>query len=282
MRIFSNDGWLRIAAPVLLMSTLNVAHARQMPWEETPPPGLIEDRLRLDVGLWQAGIDTFLRADPTASQPGTTLDGESDIGLSSSRIMPDIELTLLPGKRQMFRLNGFSSHRSGSAVLTRTVVFDDNVYTLGQTVKSTFNLDMVGFGYAYRLIKAPRYEVDIGADVQIASVEANVYVPQTMTREADEGVLPIPMLDAEARWEVFPKWQLMARYRWLGGSGNDREVKGHFIDWRAGVQWQFSQHLGVGLHYRSFGIDVDSASTNHSGALRLNYQGVQLAVRASL
>lgn len=258
------------------------AEVRQMPWEATPPPRLLEDRLRVEMGLWNVGVNTYLRSDQTAAQPGSTLDGEADTGLSDGGVMPDIELTLLPGQRQLIRVNGFSSRRNGSAVLTRTVQFDGNNYVVGQTVKSTLNLDMLGLGYAYRLLKSPRYELDLGVDVQIAAVEANVYVPQTFVREADEGVLPIPMLDAEARWEVLPKWQLLARYRWLGGSGNDGETKGRIADWRVGVQWQFSQHLGVGLHYRNFGISIDSVSSTHPGALRLDYKGAQLAFRASL
>ncbi|MGC3983200.1 MAG: hypothetical protein QM808_18245 [Steroidobacteraceae bacterium] len=258
------------------------AEVKQKPWEETPPPRLLEDKLRVEVGLWNTGINSFLRSDATAAQPGSTLDGESDIGLSDGKLMPDIELTLLPGQRQLFRINGFSSRRSGSAVLQRSVQFDGNNYTVGDLVKSTLNLDMVGFGYAYRLLKAPRYELDLGADIQIAAAEANVYVPRRVTREADSGVAPIPMLDVEGRVEVLPKWQLLARYRWLGGSGNDGKVSGRLADWRVGVQWQFTQHLGLGLHYRDFNIHVDSSSGSHPGALRLDYKGVQLALRASL
>ena len=272
---------------VLALLVLNIAsiacaqaETRQMPWEESPPPHLLEDRLRLDVSMWNMGINTSIRADQSPSQPGTTLDGESDIGLAKNRLSPDIELALLPGKRHIVRINGFSSRRDGSAVLTRTVKFDENTYLVGQTVKSTLNLDMLGVGYSYRLLKAPRYELDLGLDVQITSVEANAFVPVTGTRDADSGVLPIPLLDTEARWEVLPKWQLQARYKWLSGHGGD--VKGSLTDWRAGVQWQFSQHLAVGLHYRSFNVSVDSSSDSHPGAVRLDFKGVQLGVRASL
>ncbi|MGD9843029.1 MAG: hypothetical protein AB7F79_13335 [Steroidobacteraceae bacterium] len=264
------------------LSVFGVAQAevKQMPWENSPPPRLLEDRVRVEVGLWNTAIDTVIRADETNQQPGTTLDAEADVGLPDSRLMPDIELVLLPGERQLFRLNGLSSHRNGSAVLTRDVEFDGNAYQIGDLAKSTLNLDMVGVGYAYRLFKKPRFEMDVGVDIQIASVEANVFVPLRGVRESDAGVAPIPLLDVESRWEVLPKWQLQARYRWLGGSGGD--VSGRFLDWRAGVQWQFSQHLGVGLHYRHFGIQMDSYSGSHPGAIRLNYSGAQLAFRASL
>ncbi len=273
---------LRLCCGLLCLLSAGVAHAqaRQMPWESSPPPRLIEDRLRLEVGIWNASINTFLRADETVQQTGSELDGESDVGLADSRVMPEFELTLLPGKRQLFRLNGFSSHRNGSAVLTRQIEFDDSTYRVGDLVRSTFNLDMVGLGYAYRLFNKPRFELNVGADIQIASAEVNVYVPRLSAREADSGILPIPMLDTEMRWEVLPKWQLQARYRWLGGSGDDASAD--LSDWRVGVQWQFSQHVGLGLHYRQFGLHVDSTSNSHPGALRLDYKGAQLAIRASL
>jgi hypothetical protein len=277
-------GFYRLALALCLALGALAANAevRQMPWEATPPPHLIEDRACIEVGFWNTSITTQLRADATPSQPGTTLNGESDVGLASGRVMPDFELTLLPGKRQLLRLNGFSSRRNGTAVLTQTVQFDGNTYLIGDTAKSTLNLDMIGLGYAYRLLKAPRYELDIGADIQIASIEANVYVPRRVARDSDSGVLPIPMLDVEGRWEVYKKWQLLGRYRWLGGSGDSGNVSGRLIDWRVGVAWQFSQHLGVGLLYRNFGIHVDSASGSHPGAFGLDHKGLELAFRASL
>jgi hypothetical protein len=274
---------LHITLALLALNLANIAcvqaETRPMPWEATPPPHVIEDRLRLDVSVWNMNVDSFLRADPTPSQPGTSLDGESDVGLAKNSVRPDIELALLPGKRQLIRINGFSSRRSGTAVLTQDIKFDDQTYRTNQLVKSTLNLDMLGVGYAYRLLKAPRYELDLGLDVQIASVEANVFTPG-FQREADEGVVPIPLLDAEGRWDVWRKWQLVGRYRWLSAHGND--VKGSVADWRAGVQWQYDPHLAIGLHYRSFNISVDSSSNSHPGAVRLDYKGLQLGVRASM
>lgn len=259
------------------------AEVRQMPWEASPPPRLVEDRLRVEVGLWQAGISTQLRADATPTQPGTTLNGEADLGLDDRRLMTDVELTLLPGRRQVLRLNGFSARRSSSAVLNRTVQFDGNNYFVGDVVRSTLNLDMVGLGYAYRLFKAPRYELDVGLDIQIAAVEANVFVPRRAAREADDGVLPIPMLDLEGRVEIFRNWQLLARYRSCClGLADTPDVSGAMTDWRVGVQWQFNPHLGVGLHYRNFGIHVDAASGSHPGAIRLDHTGPELVFRASL
>jgi len=268
--------------------TLHVAGAaqaasKQMPWEATPPPAVVEDRLRLDVGIWQSKIDTFIRADTTATQPGTALDGEDDVGLANAASMLDVELTLLPGKRQLFRIHGFSSHRYGDAILDRTVNFDGNTYFLNDRIKSVLDLDMLGVGYAYRLVKHPRFEWDLGLDVEIASAQVNVQdLTQGIPREADSGRAPIPMLDTEVRWQIWRNFQLNGRYRWLSVNTNGGDVKGSLKDSRYGVSWQFNPHLNVGIYQRHFGVSVDLASGSNPGSLRLNYKGWELGVRASL
>jgi hypothetical protein len=279
--------WCKVAISGLCLSASFInsarAEARQMPWEATPPANVIEDKFRLDVGLWRANMDTLLRADnATTQQSGTTLDGESDLGLAKSSSIADIELTLLPGKRQLFRIGGFSSHRNSATVLTQTIQYDGNDYLVGQTVKSVLNLDMLGVGYAYRVFKHPRFELDLGVDIQIAHIDANVYVPLSGVREADAGSLPIPMLDGELRWEFWRRFELIGRYRWLGGSGNGGKASGAVRDWRYGIAWQFNQHLNAGIFQRHFGVDATVISGSHPGAVSWQHTGWELAVRAGL
>lgn len=270
--------WLGVSTLFAAMNTH--AAVQQMPWESSPPPRLIEDRFRVEVGLWDTNVATQIRADTTPQQPGTTLSGENDVGLSSHQSMPNFELTLLPGKHNLIRINAFNSRRDGQAVLSKSVLFDGNTYAVGSEVKSTLNINLIGVGYGYRVLKAERYELDADISVQIASVETNVYVPTQNIREADSDVVPLPLVGLEGRWEVIPKWNLLGRYQWLGGSSTN--VKGAIRDWRVGVKWQFTQHLGVGLNYRGFGINVESSSSSHPGEVDIKYRGAQLEFSASL
>lgn len=280
---FARRQYLIHGAGLLCLCTSAAVHAApaQMPWEATPPPAILEDRLRLDVGIWQSKINTFIRADATATQPGTALDGESDVGLADAASVLDMELTLLPGKRQLFRIHGFSSHRHGDAVLTRTIDFDGNTYAVNSRIKSVLNIDMLGVGYAYRLVKHPKFEWDLGLNVEIASAEVNVQ-DFVNPREADSGRAPIPMLDTELRWQFWRNFQLNGRYRWLGVNVDNGDKKGSLTDSRYGLSWQFNQHLNVGVYQRHFSLSVDLASGSNPGSLRLNHKGWELGVRASL
>lgn len=254
--------------------------ASQMPWESTPPPRIVEDRFRVEVGFWNTAIDTTIRSDASPQQPGTTLSGENDLGLRDSRAMPDFELTVLPGKRHQLRINGMNSRRDGVAVLNVPIQFDGNTYNAGRLVRSTLNLNMVGVGYGYRALKTERYELDGTLSVQITNVKATADVPADAQHGGDSYTVPLPFIGAEGRWEVLRKWWLTGRYQWLGATVGD--VKGSIHDWRVGVQWQFNPHLGVGLQYRDFDINVDSRSNSHPGRVDLKFRGPQLQVTASM
>jgi hypothetical protein len=251
----------------------------QTPWNPNPPPRVIEDRLRLDMDLFAADISTTLRVDPAPQRLGTVVSAEKDLGLRDSKLLPHVELTLLPGERSLIRLSSFSAKREGSAVLSRNIVFDDNTYRVNERVNSVLDLTMVGLTYGYRLLRAEPYELAATFGVQVASVNANVYVPARVIREENSGVAPLPLLGLEGRLDATRRWSFDGRVQYL--TANISDTKGTVMDWRLGTNWRFNPYLSAGLEYRSFKIDVDSRSNSDPGRVDMNFKGPQLRFRAS-
>jgi hypothetical protein len=166
---------------------------------EEVPPRVIEDRLRLEIGAFGAMIDTTLRIDPSSVVQGTAVSGEGDLGLADTKGLPNLELTLLPGERNLIRLSSVSVRRSAQARLSRRVVFDDQVYLVGELVSSTLDLSMVGMTYGYQFLKRDTFDLAATIGVQIASIEANAFVSSRVLREAESGVAPLPLIGLEGR-----------------------------------------------------------------------------------
>ena len=53
-----------------------------------------------------------LRVDESPTLPGTEINAEDDLGLEDFQLLPQVELTLLPGERHLVRLSAFAMHRS--------------------------------------------------------------------------------------------------------------------------------------------------------------------------
>lgn len=276
-------GMSRVVAIVLsAMAGVGIAHAESYslgPTRETPPR-IAEDRLRAEVTLMFASIDTRLRVDPSVTEQGTLIDAEDDLGLDDSALMPEAEITLLPGEHHLIRLSGFNTRRSASTIIDEEIVFDDEVYEPGERVDSELDLTMFGLTYGYRFIVRDRAELTATFGLQITSVDANALVRSRVVREAESGVAPLPLIGLEGRYDFTAHWSVEGRVQYIGA--NVEDVDGSIMDARLALTWRMNPYLVFGLGYRSFSVDIDSANEDNPGLVKFKFDGPLLFARASL
>lgn len=268
------------ALTLALLSPSAFSQSTPAAWTEEPRPTLVEDVARLEVNLLSMGLDTQLRIDPSVTEPGTLINAEEDLGLDDSDLLPQVELTLLPGKRHLVRLSAFNSRRSAQKVIESDIVFDDQTYRANERVDSTLNLSMVGLTYGYRFVVRERAELAATLGVQIAEVEANAVVRSRVIREAENGVTPLPLAGLEGRFAFSSRWSFEARAQYL--SANIDDVDGSILDVRGVLTWRQNPYLVWGLGYRAFSIEVDSKDVDSPGFVDLSFDGPMLFARASL
>ncbi|HEY4367569.1 MAG TPA: hypothetical protein VGN07_10100 [Steroidobacteraceae bacterium] len=249
-------------------------------WAPPPKPRIVEDRFRLEVSLLGTSYDTKLRVDDSLTQPGTPIDAERDLGLDDSELMPQVELTLLPGQHHLIRLSGMSTRRSAQKILDREIFFDDQVYEAGERVDSQLDLTMFGLTYGYRFIANDRAELTATFGIQIASVDANAVVRSRVMREAETGVAPLPLIGVEGRYDFTDHWSAEARLQYLGA--NIRDIDGSILDARLAGTFRVNPYLVFGLGYRAFSIDIDSKNEDNPGLVKIKLNGPVLFARASL
>lgn len=257
-----------------------LAQAQAPSFSPEPKPRVIEDRLRVEVNFLAARLDTKLRVDESLTLPGTEVDAEDDLGLDDSELMPQAEITLLPGKHHLLRLNGMSTRRSASTIIDEEIFFDDEVYEPGERVDSELNLTLFGMTYGYRFIVRDRAELTATFGIQIASVEANAVVRSRVIRESESGVAPLPLLGVEGRYDFTDRWSAEGRLQYL--TADIEEVDGSILDARIAVTWRKNPYLVFGLGYRSFSIDIDSRNEDDPGLVEMKIDGPLLFARASM
>lgn len=263
-----------------LMLLPSLAGAELPDWAPKPPPRVAEDKLRAEVLVLSAGLDTTVRIDESLDNPGTEISAEDDLGLDDAKILGQGELTLLPGEHHLLRLSGMAIQRSAQKNIEIEVEFDDEIYEIGERVDSELNLTMVGLTYGYRFIARDRAELTASLGVQVADVEANAVVRSRVVRDAESGVAPLPLVGLEGRFDFSSRWSAEGRVQYL--TAEIDEVDGSILDWRFALAWRKNPHLLFGLGYRSFTIEVDSQNEDTPGLVDMSIDGPLLFVRASL
>jgi hypothetical protein len=253
----------------------------QLPdWAPKPKPFVVEDRFRIEVNLFGASPVTEMRVDESPTLPGTQINAEDDLGLEDFQLLPQVELTLLPGERHLVRLSAFAMHRSADKFIEREISFDNEDYEIGERVDSLLNLTMFGLTYGYRFVVHQRAELSATFGLQIADVEANAVVRSRVVRESESGVAPLPLLGFEGRFDFTQRWAMEARAQYL--TVNADQVNGSILDGRLVLTWRLNPYLALGLGYRTFRIDVDSADEDTPGFVDQSVDGPVLFVRASM
>jgi len=272
----------RCVIPALFWSTAALAQSGEagvaLPQDEAPI--ILEDRLRLEVGAFGAGLDTSLRVDPSPLLQGTRVGVEDDLALPDFRVLPQLELSLLPGERHVIRLGSLSVRRSARTRLDRTIVFDDETYLVNERVDSTLNFSMFGLTYGYQFLRNQAVTLAATFGIQIAEIEANAVVTNRVLREAESGVAPLPLLGIEGRYLMSPRLGFEGRLQYL--SVDIDEVSGSILDARVAALWRFNPHLAAGVGYRHIAINVDSRDATTPGLLDLGLGGPMLFLQASL
>lgn len=272
----------------LALSLFSVAHAAdkkpsndKLPeWAPQPKPHVVEDRFRIEVMTLSADLDTDVRIDPTLVTPGTLINGEDDLGLDDSKLLPLAEITLLPGDRHLIRLSGFSLRRSARQAIDQTIVFDEQTYLPGEIVDSTLNLTSVGLTYGYSVAKTRNVDLALTFGIQVIEVDANAVVRSRVVRDSETAVTPLPLVGIEGRYDFNERWSFEARLQYL--SVEFDEIDGSVLDARAALTWRMNPYLVFGLGYREFDVEVDSRDIDDPGVFDMKMAGPLLFMRASL
>lgn len=269
-----------LAPAVSVAADASTPPAKLPDWAPKPPPNVVEDRLRVEVNLFGASPQTRLRVDESPTLPGTEIDAEKDLGLDDFQLLPQVELTLLPGARHLVRLSAFAIHRSAQQQLRKPISFDNEDYLVDELVDSRLDMTLFGLTYGYRFLVHQRAEISATFGIQIADVEANAVVRSRVVRESESGVAPLPLIGVEGRFDFTPRWSAEARAQYL--TVDVSEVNGSILDARLAVTWRLNPYWVLGLGYRTFRIDVDSKDEGTPGFVDLSIDGPLLFVRASL
>ena len=59
------------------------------------------------------------------------------------------------------------------------------------------------------------------------------------------------------------------------------DVDGRVTDFRAGVTWMFSKHVGVGAGYNAFTTKVNVTKEAFDGSMKWRYSGAQIFITGS-
>ncbi len=110
---------------------------------------------------------------------------------------------------------------------------------------------------------------DIGA-----FIEGTILIngtPLSARRSVSEEA-PLPNIGAWYRYSISPRWAIQARLDLLSADVGDYD--GSLVNFSLGLNFRAFEHVGVGLNYNYFELDVGIDKSDWRGDIEIVYKGV--------
>ena len=256
------------AATVLLLAT--PAHAQYKPRPLDDPATGETYHIEGAVGLWFPTADMTVTSAGSGSLSGiagTTINAERDLGMPSTKKLPDFELILRPARAHKFRVNYVPIQYQGSATVTRDIIFNGQRYRIGLPVNSTLDWTSARFAYEFDFITRNRGFGGFIVEAKYTDVQVDLAAPGIT--EFARARAPIPALGGIGRVYVVPNISITGELTAFKLPDSiDSRYGGHYVDLDIYGTVNFTNNVGVKGGYRSLDMGYLIKQDNAAFTLR--------------
>lgn len=246
---------------------------------------LLEDRLLVSAGLYIFDRDIKLRVDGSGSALRDFDFSESaKLSRSDSRFAGSLRWRF--GEKWSVAAQYFDSSDDARAELVEDVPWGDLLFRQGTGVSAGVDIEVGRLFFGRRFSSGPRHELGLGIGAHWLEIGAfiegraqiNDETPRQYRASVSAGA-PLPNIGGWYIYAFSPRWAIETRLDWLSASFD--EYSGSLWNGAAGIQYQVFEHLGFGLSYQYFLLDVDVDDTGWHGAVDLQFNGPFLSLTAN-
>ena len=248
---------------------------------------LQSDRLSIGIGAHWPDISGYYEIDYPDGGDGSNVDLDDDAGLDDNEVQAAASLTWRLSNNTRIQGEYFDVGLSAKDTISRDLNIGDLEIEAGASLKTDYDMDIARAFFGYSFVKTDTTELGAGVGLHYISldlsVKGNAYIGNTTVLEAERSIdewAIVPNVGGYANYAFSPKWLVGARVDWMSADVDDYD--GTLWNAEAHVQYQMSDHFGVGLAYRYLDFEL-AANDRKSGDWRteVEYSGPVLFFTAN-
>jgi opacity protein-like surface antigen len=197
---------------------------------------------------------------------GTTIDVKDDLDMDTSEMVPELRLDLRLSEHDRL-LAGFTTvSYDGDTAIEQTLTYNGKAYVAGETVRSSFDLTMVGLFYERILVDRAMTdgvgELGVVGGVDVMWVEGKL--SGTISGAARESItVPVPMIGLTGQVDLIEKkLNLEAWITALKFDVSDKTAT--VVDGYFAARFNVMDNFSVGAGYRYVGFDGGTGGDEES------------------
>ena len=242
---------------------------------------LLGARFHVDIGPFFPNKRLRLGVDGSVDPISPYIDFNGQLGLEAADETFSLDVGWRFSSKWLLTAQYFESANRSARQLDEDIEWEDLVFPAGSFVAagSGFRLTSLFFGRA--LDTKERHEFGLGMGLDL--IEINAYIEgraldpdggEFSGREAVRTDAPLPNIGAWYKYSISPSWAFRTRLHWIDASID--EYDGRVTNLSFGFNWRFSKHVGLGLNYNDFELDLKVREADWRGRVINRHDGLFL------
>jgi outer membrane protein len=230
-----------------------------------------QPRFEFRLGAFRDNIDSKIVHESSAGIPGSEIDLEDRLGISAEETVLQFDTIFRIAEFHRLELGYFEMSRHGTAVLPEAVTFGDEDFVVNQTLESSFETEVLRFGYAYSLMNDDQKELGVMGGFHYSKFSTVIEDPDTGQRAVSNTATPLPVVGLHGAVSLGQQTTLGARIQFFRMDFDQYEGSLNYAT--LDLQRQFGDNFSVGLGYNYYAFKLVSRDNSSSGSLEVRHQG---------
>lgn len=245
------------------------------------------EKFGANLGIFVSALDTSFRI---GSGVGLDIDVEEMLGLETSDTVfrTDALWRFSENRRHRLDFTWFSFKRDGNRQILDDITIEDKdgnpiTITAGTNVEASFDMDIYELAYSYSFIQDDRIDLAAGIGIYVMPMDYGLNASGAIeTGGSEKFTAPLPVVGLRMDIAVTPKWffRTATQVFYL----EYEKFTGSVLEFRAAVEYKPWQHVGIGMGFDTFGVQLEADGEDWPGAdfkgnVDFNYTGLQLYLR---
>ena len=239
----------------------------------------LTDKYFVDLGVFYPQREVELSVDgPNVGIVGD-IDFESAFGLKKNDDLLSLNFGWRFGEKWGLGGQYFESDGQRQKALEEDVEWGEFVFGAGTGVLAGLDFSLIRAVLDRRFESADHHEFGIGVGIHWleigAFIEGNAILNGEQAgfrRESVKAEAPLPNVGAWYVRSLSEKWALQARFDWLSADVGDYD--GTLINAKAGINYRLFEHVGLGVSYNLFQLDIGIDKRGWRGDVKTSYEGL--------
>jgi hypothetical protein len=266
--------------------------------EEEKYNHMLDDRFSLWIGGFFPKVESTIRLDSTAGNPGDEISFENFLGLEDSKTTLWGGFRWRISRRNQLEFEFNNLNRSGSvSASTDPIDVGDETIIAGARIDTAFDLTLARITYGFSVIRKQKHDLAVKAGLHIAATSLAIDAfgdiqdvntgmtlcnpsPCQTSVESDDYTLPLPHFGLSYTYAFTPHWGLRAQG--LGFAIKINDIKGVMTEIDVDLHYQPWKHVGIGGGFRFWDLTIeDTGDSFLQGEFQYKYWGPALYVLGS-